>query len=152
DSCERTKVIRAYIAQAATRVGIFIAFTASARIASAGMSLGIAPTYPTSVAVGDTGVPARLEIWNASRFPQDTGDVTLSFIKHTPSCSDASASVCTGASIDPGVFTLSSTATGGSNTACTDVHSPFACCIGFGSGTCEACRGLSFTIAVADVT
>jgi len=156
DSRDSTKVIRAWIAQAATRVGIFMvsapAFTASARLASAGLSLGIAPTYPASVAVGDSGVPASLEIWNASRFPEDTGDVTLSSIKHTPSCSGAAAPVCVGSNIDPGVFTLSSTGTGGSNAGCTDAHSPFACCTGLGSGTCEACKGLTFTLEVTDVT
>src|SRR5262249_5514980 len=120
--------------------------------ALAGIGLGIAPKYPSSVVVGNTGVPVSLSIQNTSSAPQNTGDVTLSNIKHTPSCGDASASICVGANIDPGVFTVSATGTGGSNAACTGSNTPFACCTGAGTGTCNACSGRTFTITVADVT
>src|SRR5262249_62047303 len=44
------------------------------------------------------------------------------------------------------------TATGGGNTECTGANTPFACCTGAGTGTCGACTGLTFTVAVVDVT
>ena len=120
--------------------------------ALAGIGLGIAPKYPTLVQVGQTGVPVSLSIQNTSSAPQNTGDVTLSNIRHTPSCGDASASVCVGTNIDPGVFSVSSTATGGGNAECINANTPFACCTGAGTGTCAACTGLTFTVAVVDVT
>src|SRR5262245_55144602 len=131
-------------------VGVLLAMLTEPALA--GIGLGIAPKYPTLVQVGHTGVPVSLSIQNTSSAPQNTGDVTLSNIRHTPSCGDASASVCVGANIDPGVFSVSSTATGGSNAECTSANTPFACCTGAGTGTCAACTGLTFTVAVVDVT
>src|SRR5262249_14949776 len=80
------------------------------------------------------------------------GDLTLSNIRYTPSCGDASAPVCVGPRIDPGVFTVSASAVGGNNTLCTGVSDPFPCCTGAGAGTCQGCDGLTFTVAVTDVT
>src|SRR5215470_4057130 len=129
-----------------------LVITAFAEPAFAGIGLGIAPKYPTLVQVGHTGVPVSISIQNTSSAPQNTGNVTLSGIRHTPSCGDASASVCVGGNIDPGVFSVSATATGGSNATCTGANQPFACCTGAGTGTCNACNGLTFTVAVVDVT
>src|SRR5262245_12247563 len=131
-------------------VGVLLAMLTEP--AFAGIGLGIAPKYPTLVQVGNTGIPVSLSIQNTSSAPQNTGNVTLSNIKHTPSCGDASASICVGTNIDPGVFSVSATGTGGSNAVCLQANKPFACCSGAGTGTCNACNGLTFAIAVTDPT
>src|SRR5262249_22216526 len=107
-----------------TAIGI-LGMLLQAHPAFAGIGLGIAPKYPTTVVVGDTGVPVAISIQNTSSAPQNTGAVTLSNIKHTPSCGDSSASVCVGTNIDPGVFGASATGTGGDNTECTGANTPF---------------------------
>ncbi len=92
--------------------------------ARAGVGLGVSPSFPTTVNVGDTNVPVTLAITNNS----DGGDgvlVDLTSITLIPSCGANSGSSCT--SLDPGVF---------------NVDSP-----GTGSG---ACVGRTFTIAVVD--
>jgi len=135
---------------AATLLALLL--TTLAQPALAGIGLGIKPVYPTTVVVGNAGVAVHLSIQNTSSAPQNIGDVELSNIKHTPSCGDSSASICVGTNIDPGVFALSATATGGGNSECTGSLIPFVCCTGLGTGTCAACTGRTFTVAVADVT
>src|SRR5262245_28267310 len=118
--------------------------------ASAGVGLGMAPNYPTTVVVGTNAIPVSLSIQNTSSAPQESGEVTLSNIKHTPSCGDTSASVCVGPAVDPGVFTVAPTGKGGGNAACTAADTPYACCSGAGKGNCNACKDITFTIAVAE--
>src|SRR4030095_12845105 len=70
-----------------TAIGMLVMlFELSAQPAFAGIGLGIAPKYPTTVVVGGTGVPVAISIQNTSSAPQNVGPVTLSNIRHTPSC------------------------------------------------------------------
>jgi hypothetical protein len=96
----------------------------------AGVGVGVAPTYPASIAVGDTNVPVSLSIKNTSDGPQAAGTLELSDIKHTPSCG-SDTTPCPPADADKGVFALKGPATGRSGTAC---------------------AGKTFTIGPADTT
>ena len=90
--------------------------------AFAGVGLGVTPTFPSTVAVGQTGVPASLQILNASTPPESTGNLTVNTISLVPVCGTAAAVPGTGdcpvANADPGVFVLSPTAVGEAGTAC----------------------------------
>jgi hypothetical protein len=87
--------------------------------AYAAVELSITPLIPESVLVGQTDVPGTLTIANTSTTGDDTDPITLSAIALVPSCgSSAAAANCLGANRDPGVFSLSSTGTGGVGTAC----------------------------------
>jgi hypothetical protein len=98
--------------------------------AHAGVGASAAPTFPADVTVGNTGVPATIELRNTDTdanaadtntvcnfgdgAPCPAGDPGITLI---PSCSRLGAfSACTGA--EPGVFRVSDTATGESGTAC----------------------------------
>jgi hypothetical protein len=96
--------------------------------AFAGVGLGLAPTMPTNSTVGDVGLPGSLTLTNLNTSPDVTstvcntgdalpcpaGDEGITLI---PSCGAQGAfSVCTSA--DPGVYRISTTATGGAGTAC----------------------------------
>ncbi|MES2007138.1 MAG: hypothetical protein V4436_03445 [Patescibacteria group bacterium] len=96
--------------------------------AFAGVGVGVAPDFPATVNAGQTGVSAGLEITNNST--PDVGSVNLSNIRLIPQCGDTDAdqTTCVGAGeVDPGVFTVSPTATGA-----------------------NACAGINFTVAVND--
>jgi hypothetical protein len=87
----------------------------------AGVGLGLAPTYPGTVVVGDTNLPVSLFIQNVSTDPQDAGTVTLDNIFHTPSCGASpvgSQNPCGAANADPGVFLVKGPVTGHTGTAC----------------------------------
>jgi hypothetical protein len=81
--------------------------------ARAGTGLGVTPEFPTTVAVGDTGVAASLTIANNST--ADEGTVTISDISLIPSCGNFTTT-CTAP--DPDVFSLSATGTGHTGTSC----------------------------------
>ncbi|MGH3054450.1 MAG: hypothetical protein ACRDL7_05675, partial [Gaiellaceae bacterium] len=104
---------------------------ASARPASAGVGVGVAPTYPALIQVGDTNVPVGLSITNTSTTPESGGTLTLSLIRHTPSCGSDTPVPCPVANSDPGVFLIKGPATGMTGTAC---------------------AGMSFTISTPDAT
>src|SRR5262249_34570208 len=129
-----------------------LVLTAFAEPAFAGIGLGIAPRYPTLVQVGHTGVPVSISIQNTSSAPQNTGNVTLSGIRHTPSCGDASASVCVGGNIDPNVFSVSASATRGQNAGATRPNQPFACFTRAGARADNVRHERAFTLARIDVT
>ncbi len=103
-----------------------LAFTTPA---FAGVGVGVAPDFPATVTVSQTGVAVGLEITNNST--SDIGTITLSNIRLIPSCgdNDANTITCAGAEVDPGIFTVSATGTGS-----------------------LACAANTFTIAVNDVT
>ncbi|MEA2297357.1 MAG: hypothetical protein QOF77_293 [Solirubrobacteraceae bacterium] len=92
--------------------------------AFAGLALGVGPTFPTPVAVGQTNVPASLQLSNVSTPPESGGTVSVTQIMLVPACgsSDPSTGDCPLAQADPGVFTLSPTATGEAGTACQGIN------------------------------
>ena len=101
--------------------------------AQAGYGAGTTPTFPTTVTVGDTGLPASVTIENRNTAP-NTGDANSvcngpdaaagctgrgdSGILLVPACSEVSAGACTANGPDPGVFEVSPTGTGRAGTAC----------------------------------
>ena len=88
------------------------------RPAFAGVGVGVAPTYPALVQVGDTNVPVGLSVTNTSTIPESGGTLTLSVIRHTPSCGNDSPVPCLAVDADPGVFLVKGPATGKAGTAC----------------------------------
>ena len=85
--------------------------------AYAGVGVGVAPTYPAAIEVGDTNTPVSLTITNTSDGPQAAGTLTLSNIRHTPSCGSTDTP-CPPADVDKGVFLVKGPATGQTGTAC----------------------------------
>lgn len=88
------------------------------RPAIAGVGVGVAPTYPALVQVGDSNVPVGLSVTNTSTLPESSGTLTLSIIRHTPSCGNDAPVPCPSADADPGVFLIKGPATGMAGTAC----------------------------------
>ncbi len=105
---------------------------ALAASAQAGIGGGAAPTFPTTVTVGDTGIAASITMTNTNTgadatstntvcnfgdgFPCPAGDPGITLI---PSCGQLGAfSVCNAGGADPGVFALPATAQGQVGTAC----------------------------------
>ncbi len=85
--------------------------------AFAGVGVGVAPTYPAIVVVGDTNVPVSMSMTNTSTAPENGGTLTLSLIRHTPSCGTDTAP-CPGGQEDKDVFLAKGPATGHAGTAC----------------------------------
>src|SRR5690348_3570376 len=75
--------------------------------AFAGVGVGVAPDFPATVTIGQTGLPVGLEITNNST--ADIGSIDLSNIRLIPSCgdTDADSTTCNDpvGEKDPGVFT-----------------------------------------------
>src|SRR5215210_5504003 len=101
--------------------------------AEAGVGASAVPSFPAAVTVGNTGVPATLEVRNANNdadagatntvcnfgdgFPCPAGDPGITLI---PACGQLGAfSSCT--SPEPGVFRISDTATGAAGTTCAGI-------------------------------
>ncbi|MEA2232315.1 MAG: hypothetical protein QOD83_2131 [Solirubrobacteraceae bacterium] len=101
-------------------------------VAQAGLVAGAGPSFPTVVTVGQTGVPATIEMRNDNTAgnsgstnivcnagdapPCPSGDPGITLI---PSCGQLGTfSVCAPAGADPGVFALPATAQGQVGTAC----------------------------------
>jgi hypothetical protein len=84
--------------------------------ASADVVLGMSSTIPTVVMVGDTNVPASISIKNNNNGAEATMAATLTEISVWPSCGSEALFTCD--TPDPGVFTLSPTATGAAGSAC----------------------------------
>ncbi len=84
--------------------------------AFAGVTGSVVPDYPDPLAVGATAVPVTLTITNSSTGVNDSHTITVTNIKHTPSCGDTTQP-CAGANIDTGVFTVHN-GTGRTGTAC----------------------------------
>ncbi|MFN2608806.1 MAG: hypothetical protein ABR511_13105, partial [Acidimicrobiales bacterium] len=111
---------------------LWVTLIAVAGPAAAGVGFGVVPTFPTSVVVGQTGLPASLSIQNTSTPPENAGTVTLTSITLVPSCGTGAAAIdCPAPSVDPGVFALSPTGVGEAGTVC---------------------AGTTFTIALVDAT
>ncbi|MGH3843945.1 MAG: hypothetical protein ACRDS0_21235 [Pseudonocardiaceae bacterium] len=104
-----------------TAVMVATLFVVGTAVAFAGVSSGVAPTFPSTVTVGQNNVPANLQIVNSSTSPESAGNETIDAITLVPACGTSSATAtgnCPVASADPGVFSLSPAATGGAFTAC----------------------------------
>ncbi len=89
--------------------------------AFAGVGFGVTPTFPATVTVGQTGLPASLQIVNNSTGTEAMGNAQLDTITLVPSCGAFAFTPtgdCPAADADPGVFQLSPTATGEVGTAC----------------------------------
>ena len=103
---------------AAAALVVVVCSTIGRQPAFAGVGVGVAPTYPAVVTVGDTNVPVGLSIVNTSTAPESGGTLTLSLIRHTPSCGTDAPVPCPAASADPGVFLIKGPATGMAGSAC----------------------------------
>ena len=123
--------IKGASARAATVTLTVVAALAVWGSAASAATSGLAtPDFPATVTVGQTGLPASLDIVNLNTAPDsgatnvvcnagDAGEPCLGQgILLVPSCKQASAFDCTSASVDPGVFRISSTATGRLGTSC----------------------------------
>ncbi len=122
-----SRMQRCTVALAALSLGVV--FVGSG-IAEAGFGASATPTFPTTVTVGDIGVPASVEVQNLNTTPDtNTANTVCNFgdgipcppgdpgITLIPSCAQLGAfSACTGA--DPGVFQVSPTGVGDVGTAC----------------------------------
>ena len=103
--------------------------------AFAGVGVGVAPTYPAFVIVGDTNVPVSLTMTNTSTAPENTGTLSLSLIRHTPACGNDNTP-CPAGFEDPGVFLIKGPLSGNKASGHT--------------GT--ACAGMTFTIGTPNAT
>ncbi len=109
-------------------IGLFaVAGLLAASPAFAGVGVAVAPDFPATILVGQTGVAVGLEITNNST--SDVGPITLSNIRLIPQCgnTDADSTTCTIGEANPGVFTVGATGVGAA-----------------------ACLGTSFTIGEND--
>src|SRR5947208_950413 len=110
--------------RALTMVAAVVAVVASpflsidaARSQVSGVALFAGPGWPTTVTVGDTGLPANLVIINNSQGADAVGNLVLDQITLTPSCSNFAPN-CAGGTADPGAFLLSATRVGEAMTNC----------------------------------
>jgi hypothetical protein len=114
----RTRVALPVAAAVVTALSIFLA----ASPAFAGVGLGVAPTYPAVVVVGNTNVAVSMSMTNTSTGDEAGGTVTLSLIRHTPSCGSGAEGVpCPLLPVDyvdKDVFLAKGPATGRAGTAC----------------------------------
>ncbi|MDQ6615800.1 MAG: VCBS repeat-containing protein [Actinomycetota bacterium] len=105
-------------------VALFVAavpFVVAIPSAFAGVGFSVSPTFPTSVTVGQSSLPATLQVSNFSTAPENAGNVTVNQINLVPACGTSAstgAGDCPPASADPGVFQVSATAVGEAGTAC----------------------------------
>ena len=88
--------------------------------ASAGVGFLVSPQLGGPLKAGDRGDASSLSITNASNGPEASQNVTLTTITLVPSCGTTAISSqdCPAASDDPGVLSVSPTATGEAGTAC----------------------------------
>ncbi len=101
-------------------------------IAQAGVFAGGGITFPTTATVGDKGLPASIAMTN-NNTPSNAGDTNTVCnggdpsppcgspergITLVPSCKQVAGGLCTAAGADPGVFSVSPTASGRVGTAC----------------------------------
>jgi LPXTG-motif cell wall-anchored protein len=127
---EHTARIRAcQCAAAVVAVVLSVAFLGPG-LAVAGMGASATPTFPTSVLVGDSGIPATIQVENKNTPPNTSSTVCNAGdglpcpvgepgITLIPSCGELGLdSKCTLTGADPGVFQLSATAIGMPGSEC----------------------------------
>jgi len=123
-----SKSLRLVVALAVAAVPFVVAIPS----AFAGVGLGVAPTFPTPVTVGQTNVPASVTITNLSNGVEASGNVTVTAIHLVPSCGKSGTGAnCPAAGADPGVFQINSPVVGAAG---------------------SACAGDTFTVTVVDAT
>jgi hypothetical protein len=105
-------------------VAVFAVLMLFTAVTRAGVGVGVAPSFPSTVNVGDNNVAVSMDITNNSN-SGDGNPLTLNSIKIIPSCGAISGGSCT--SLDPGVFNVDS-----------------------GTGA-NACAGRTFTSLVTNV-
>ena len=148
-SSRRTRMSRAMCGPARRGLSVSLALLGvlalAPAIAQAGVGASATPTFPDTVTVGQTGVPASITLqrFNSSPNVGDTnrvcnvGDTNpcdpAGGIVLVPTCKSLIAGVCVAAGADPDVFKISSTAIG---TADGD------------PATVDTCVGLNFTTEV----
>ena len=87
----------------------------------ASVSFDVTPTFPSPVAVAQSGLPASIQITNHSTPPENAGKITIDSLNLVPACGAdlfAGSGNCPAADADPGVFQLSATGTGEAGTGC----------------------------------
>ena len=93
-----------------------VGFLAGAGPAMANPSLGPPASFTSPVTVGDTNVPATIQVQNVSSAPENAGTVTLTELKLVPSCRTSFGAFpdndCPAGQFEPGVFALSTTGIG----------------------------------------
>jgi hypothetical protein len=118
-----TSIARNLVNVSAVAIGALLAlflFLGFATSAYAGIGVGVAPSFPSEVTVGDENVPVSLQFTNISTV--EVGDIEITGIELLPQCGDVDT-----CDPDPGVFSVSSS----------------------GSGS-NACTGINFSIAETD--
>lgn len=84
---------------------------------TAAVSIAVAPTFPNTVAVGDTH-QGSLQLQNTSTSPNQSESVMVTSIRMTPSCgTQPFGPTCSAGALDPGVFQYGATAIGRSGSA-----------------------------------
>ena len=105
----------------ALAVGV-VPFAVAVPTAFAGVGFGVTPQFPANVTVGQTGIPATIQVTNTSTPGDDTSNIQITSLFLVPACGTtfgvAPNNNCPAAQADPGVFQLSSTGTGEAGTAC----------------------------------
>ena len=113
DRTHSRKAVRLSVAAA-----LLVLLSGGRRPAFAGVGVGVAPTYPAVVQVGDTNIPVGLSIGNTSTGAEAGGTLTLNLIKQTPSCGSDTPVPCPAADLDMDVFLVKGPAIGMTGTAC----------------------------------
>ncbi|MDX6662036.1 MAG: hypothetical protein QOG09_138 [Solirubrobacterales bacterium] len=131
---DRTLLARARMSLAVTAAALGLSVMAPA-LAQAGVAAGAGVSFPTTVSVGDTAVPALITMSNQDTAPNqaDTntvcnagdGSPPCGFpepgIVLTPACKQLSGGACAVGGAEPSVFQISPTGVGQAGTACAGV-------------------------------
>ena len=102
-------------------VGVLAATLVPAGPALANVGISGSLQMPGGRAVGATGQPGSLTVRNTNTAPQNGDSNTLTQLRLVPSCGTTSTSSNLCGSPDPGVFSVSPTATGAAGTACAGI-------------------------------
>ncbi|HEX3824690.1 MAG TPA: Ig-like domain repeat protein [Mycobacteriales bacterium] len=86
--------------------------------ADAAVTFTVYSSFPSTMAVGATGLAGQLTIANNSTSPEGTSTVTLTAIDLVPSCGSTTAPGGVCQSADPGVFQVGAAGTGEAGTGC----------------------------------
>ena len=102
-------------------LGVFGATLGPVGPASANVGINGSLQMPSGRAVGTTGQPGSLTVRNTNTSPQNGDSNTVTELRLVPSCGTTSTSSDLCSSPDPGVFSISPTATGAAGTACAGI-------------------------------
>ncbi|MDQ1391277.1 MAG: trimeric autotransporter adhesin [Acidimicrobiaceae bacterium] len=112
--------------RALLRVTVLLTLAAAAvvipaGVAGANVSMGISLSWPSGAGVGNGNLAGSFTVQNLNTAPNQTETLTVTVIRLAPSCGAAPSGTTVCPSPDPGVFHLSSPATGAAGTACAGV-------------------------------